>query len=165
MQHISVNNFFAFLSCHYRFTHSFEILNFAFSNIILRRISACKILTFCDQYLQKCKAQKIVKFSFLDFLANLFYILPSKLYGTLKMFPLSVLNNSYLILSSYVEGHVQKNFVSSVGFQVSEIWMFFGESFFIAILEIIFKQKQFLRVSLFFSFLTVFHMVWKKQEI
>ena len=45
MQKISVNNiFFAFLSHHNGFTNCFEILNFAFSNIILSRVSTCKIL-------------------------------------------------------------------------------------------------------------------------
>ena len=38
--------FFSFLNCHYRFTNYFEILNFAFSDIIPSGISACEILTF-----------------------------------------------------------------------------------------------------------------------
>ena len=47
MQKISANNFFfAFLSCHYGFTNYFEILIFAFSNMIPRGVSACKILLF-----------------------------------------------------------------------------------------------------------------------
>ena len=70
--------FFAFLSCHYGFTYCFEILNFVFSNIIPRGVSTCKILTFQDQYFQKYKAQKIVKFSFSAFLADLFKFLPSE---------------------------------------------------------------------------------------
>ena len=49
------------------------------------------------------------------------------------MFLLSAQNNFYIILSSYVEGLVQKNsslnFMSSVGFQVSKIWMFFWKLF------------------------------------
>ena len=47
---------------------------------------------------------------------------------------LSAQNNSYIILSSYVEGHVQKNstlnFMSLVGFQASKIWTFFFGKFF-----------------------------------
>ena len=52
---------------------------------------------------------------------------------TLKMFLLSDLNNFYVILSPYVEEHVQNysssNFMSSVDFQVSKIWMFFFGKF------------------------------------
>ena len=59
--------------------------------------------------------------------------------------PLSAQNNFYIILSSYVEGHVQKtsslNLMSSVDFQACKIWMFFGRNFCGAILEIIFSQK------------------------
>ena len=41
--------FFLSLSCHYRFTNCLdEILDFAFSNIIPRRVSSSKILTFWD---------------------------------------------------------------------------------------------------------------------
>ena len=50
-------------------------------------------------------------------------------YGTLSMFLLSVQNNFYIILSSYVEVHLKQNsslnFMLLVGFQASEIWMFF----------------------------------------
>ena len=49
MQKISANNFFFVcyvLSCHYGFTNYFEILIFAFSNMIPRGVSACKILLF-----------------------------------------------------------------------------------------------------------------------
>ena len=77
MPKISVNNVFVSLSCHYGFTNCFEILNFVFSNIAPRRVSTCKILTFQDQYFHKYKAQKIVKFSFVAFLADFFF---SKLY-------------------------------------------------------------------------------------
>ena len=48
--------------------------------------------------------------------------------------------NFYNIMSSYVEGHVKKNssqnFVSSVGFQASKIWVFFGKKF----LELVWKS-------------------------
>ena len=48
----------------------------------------------------------------------------------MKMFLTGSQNNFYIIVSSYVEGYVQKNsslsFMSSVGFQASKIWMFFG---------------------------------------
>ena len=37
-------SFLAFLSCHYGFTNYFKILIFAFSNVIPRGVSACKIL-------------------------------------------------------------------------------------------------------------------------
>ena len=50
--------FFVFLSCH-RFT-CYEILNFVFSYIIPRGVSTCKILPFCDWYIQKYKALKII---------------------------------------------------------------------------------------------------------
>ena len=71
--------FFAFLSCHYGFTNCFEILNFVFSNIIPRGVSTCKILIFQDQYFQKYKAEKIVKFIFLAFSIDFCKNLPSKL--------------------------------------------------------------------------------------
>ena len=45
------------------------------------------------------------------------------------MFLLSAQNNFYVIMSSYVEGHVKKNpslnFLSLVGFQASKICKFF----------------------------------------
>ena len=47
MYQISANNFsFSFLSCHYWFTNYFEILIFAFSNVIPKGFSTCKILLF-----------------------------------------------------------------------------------------------------------------------
>ena len=59
------------------------------------------------------------------------------------MFLLSAQNNFYIILSSCVEGHVQKNsslnFMSPVGFQASEVWMFFYKIYCAASLEIIFR--------------------------
>ena len=116
--------FFSLLSCYYGFTNCSEILNFVFSNIIPRQVLTCKILTFHNY-----KAQKFLKFSFLAFLANFLKNFALKSYCTLKMFLLSAQNNFYFILSSYVEGHVRKNlslnFMSSVCFQASKIWMFF----------------------------------------
>ena len=51
--------------------------------------------------------------------------------ATLKMFLLSA-QIFFVILSSYVEGHVNKksslNFMSSVGSQASKSWMFFLEN-------------------------------------
>ena len=45
------------------------------------------------------------------------------------MFLLSAQNNFYIVLSSYVQGHVKKysglNFMSSVDFHASKIWMSF----------------------------------------
>ena len=89
---------FPFLSCLCGFTNYFEISNFVFSNIIPRGASTCKILTFLDYYFQK-----IVKFSFVDFLADLFLNFALQTYGTLEIFLLSAQNNLYIILSSYVE--------------------------------------------------------------
>ena len=60
---------------------------------------------------------KIVKFSFVAFLADFFYF-ALKTYGTLKMFLLSPQSNFYIILSSYVEGNMQKNQV-----WVSCLWL------------------------------------------
>ena len=137
--------FFEFLRYHYGVTNDLEILNFNFSNTIPRGVSTCKILTFQEQYFQKYKLQKIVKFNVLDFSVESSKILPSKTYGTLKMFLLSAQNNFYIILSSYVEGHVQKysslNFMYSVGFQVSKIQMLFQKFFCGTSLEIIFRPK------------------------
>ena len=49
--------------------------------------------------------QKLWNTAFLAFL----FLFALKTYGTLKMLP-STQNNFYIILSSYVEGHVQKKF-------------------------------------------------------
>ena len=92
-----------------------EIPNFIFSNIIPRGVLTCKILTLQGQYFQKYKAQKIVKFNcrlqiFLKFC-------PQKLWH-FEDVPVKCQNNFYIILSSYVEGHVQKN--SS---QISCLWL------------------------------------------
>ena len=137
---ISADNFFL----RYGFMNCIEILDFVFSNIITRGVSTCEILTFLDQYFHKYKGQNIVKFSFLAFLVYSFNF-ALKIYGTLKMFLLSAQNNFYIILSSYVEGHVQKdsslNFMSSVGFQASKMWMIFWKIYCKASLEIIFRQK------------------------
>ena len=117
------------MSHHYGFTNCFEISNFVFSNVIPGGISICKVLTFQDWYSHKYKAQKIVKFSFVVFLDDFFFNFALKTYGTLKMFVLCAYNNFYIILSSYLKEHVQKNsslnFMPPVGFQASEIWMFF----------------------------------------
>ena len=58
-----------------------------------------------------------------------------------------------------------QNFVSLVGFQASEIWMFFSWKIYCrASFEIIFRQKEFPKTSCFFLFSIGFHMVWKNQE-
>ena len=157
--------FFSFLICHYGFTNCFKILNFVFSNIIPRGVSTCKILTFQDQYFQKYKAQKIVKFSFLAFSTDKNFAL--KTCGTLKMILLIAQSNFCVTLSSYVEGHVKKksslNFMSLVGFQAPKsgfflenfLWSQFGNHFQVEITP---------QSPLFFYFLTVFHVVWKNQE-
>ena len=56
------------------------------------------------------KAQKIVKFSFLAFLADFFLNFALKTCGTLKMFLFKAENNIYIILSSYVKGYVKPKF-------------------------------------------------------
>ena len=156
MSKISVNIFFPFLSSHYGFTNCPEILNSVFSNIIPGRVSICKIVTSQDQYFQKYKAQKIVKFSFLAFQADFFKNFVLKTYGTFKMFLLRACNNFHIILSPYVEGHMQKNsslnFKSLIGFQASRIWMFFQKKICVSILEITFRQKQFFRAPCFLIF-------------
>ena len=80
------------------------------------------------------------------------------------MFLLSNQNNFYIILSSYVEGHVQKNsslnFMSLVGFQTCKIWMFFWKIF----VDLFWKSFWGRNNSLEPPFLTVFNMVWKNQE-
>ena len=61
------------------------------------------------------------------------------------MFLLSAQNNFYIMLSSYVEEHVQKNSglnsMSLVGCQASEIWVFLWKTYCGTSLEIIFRQK------------------------
>ena len=61
------------------------------------------------------------------------------------MFLSSIQNNFYIVLSSYVEGHLQKNsilnFMASVGFQASKIWMLFWKIYRGINIEIIFRQK------------------------
>ena len=52
--------------------------------------------------------------SFFSFFGWFFFSFAHKTYGTLKMFLLSTQNNFYIILSSYIEEHVQKN--SSLNF-------------------------------------------------
>ena len=79
------------------------------------------------------------------------------------MFLLSAHNNCYIILSSYVERHLQKNsslnFMPLVGFQASKIWIFFWKIYCGA-----FSGRNNSLMPTFFDFLTVFHMVWKNQE-
>ena len=77
-------------------------------------------------------------------------------YGTLSMFLLSVQTNFYIILSSYIEGHVKQNsslnFMSFVGFPASEIWTFFLKIYCRASFEIILRQKEFPKTSCFLIF-------------
>ena len=74
----------------------FEILNFVFSSIKPRGVSSCKILTLLDEYFQKKKSQKIVKFSFLDFLADFLKKFALKTCGILKMLLLSGQNKFFI---------------------------------------------------------------------
>ena len=66
--------------------------------------------------------QKIIKLSFLTFSADLFYFsyFALKTYGTLNMFLLSVQINFYIIISSYVKGHVKKS--SCLNFQNLDVF-------------------------------------------
>ena len=61
------------------------------------------------------------------------------------MFLLSVQNDFYIILSSYVEGYMKKNsslsFMSLVGLKASKIWKIFGKSYCGDSLQIIFRRK------------------------
>ena len=60
------------------------------------------------------------------------------------MFLLSAQNN-YILLSSYVEGHVKKNpslnFMSPVGFHALKICMFFWKSYYRAIFKVTLGRK------------------------
>ena len=92
-----------FLSHHYGLTNYFEVINFAFPNIIPRGVSTCSILLFSqDQHFKKLQAQKIVKFSFQSFQLSFSQNLQS------FAVVLSSKNNLCIILSSSVEQHVKK---------------------------------------------------------
>ena len=113
-----------------------------------------QILSFQD--LQKYKAQKIVEFSFLVFLANLFKKIAFRTYCTMKMVLLNGQNNFYVIMSSYVEGHVPKKIQDQIhvfswfpGLQNMHIcWKIFCRAIFV----IIFRKKQFLGSPYFLIF-------------
>ena len=111
---IQLTTFFAFLSCVYVLKYS-----------IPGGVSTCKILTFQDQYFQKYKAQNIVKFSFFCLLSRFFKIFALKTYiWHFEDVPIKCPKQFLHYLSSYGEGHVQKNsslnFMSLVGFQTSK---------------------------------------------
>ena len=104
----------------------------------LSRISTSRIIK-----LKKCKIQ----FFSLSCLFSFFLIFAFKTYASLNKFLLSAQDNFYIILGSYVEGHVKKksslNFMSLVGFQVSKIWKFSLKTYCVASFKIICQQKQF----------------------
>ena len=117
----------------------------------------------------------MVKFSFPAFSTDFFFFLNFvlKTYGTLKMFLLSAQKIFYIILSSYVEGHVQKNsslnFMSPVGFQASKIWNFlrkiswqsqFGNYFQVEITSQI-EPPEIIPQS---PLLSSMYIVWRNQE-
>ena len=82
------------------------------------------------------------------------------------MFLWSAQKNSHIILSSYVDGHVQKNssmnFMSSIGFQTSKIWMFL---FFVELVWKLFSGRSCsLEPPVFWFYNNQFHMVWKNQS-
>ena len=97
-------------------------------------------------------------------MADFFKYFALKTYGTLKMILLSVQDNFYTILSSTVEGRVQRKFKSE--FHVLGWCPGLGNLN--VLLEIFFLKSFSDRNSSleprFFLFLTVFHMVWKNQE-
>ena len=128
-KHSAINFFCVFWSCHYELTNHFDISIFIFSNIpggvqlvkyYLSMISTSRNVTLK-------KSQNSV-FQLFWLIFSLFAL---KTYCTMKMFLLSDKNNFSIILSSYVEEHVQKNsslnFTSLVGFWASKIWMLFGK--------------------------------------
>ena len=80
-------------------------------------------------------------------MADFFFVsFARKTYCNMKMFLVSNQSNFYLIMSSYVEGHVEKsislNFMSLVGFQTFKIYGFFWKTYCRARFEIIFRQKN-----------------------
>ena len=132
-----------FLSCHYGFMNFFNMLNFVFSNMMPRGVSTCKILTFQDKYFQKYKAQNIVKFSSLAFLA-IFKFCPRNLWhfeDVAIKYPKQILHYIKFICRRACAKNSSLNFMSLVGFQASKIWMFFWKIYHGASLEIIFRQK------------------------
>ena len=85
-----------------------------------------EILFFLMSYWNSFKLSNIILSVFstnFNFAANT--------YGTLNMFLLSVQTNFYILLSSYVKGHMKKKsslrFMYLVCFQVSKIWTLFGK--------------------------------------
>ena len=136
-----------FLSHHYGLTNYFEVINFAFPNIIARGVSTCSILLFSqDQHFKKLKAQKIVKFSFQSFQLSFSQNLQS------FAVVLSSQNNLCIILSSSEEQHLKKikfEFTSLVSFQTSKILMFFRKIFHVASFEIIFGRNNCLKFHVF----------------
>ena len=126
--------FFFVLSYHYEFTNNFAILNFAFSNIIPKRVPTRLVLSFQDQH----------KIQFLSLSCYFFLIFAFKTYVSLKRFLLSAQDSFYIILSSYVEGHAKKsslNLMSLFGFQASKFWKFFWKIYLVASFKIICQQK------------------------
>ena len=101
------------------------MLTFLFCNTIPGGVQIVKYFFSRISTSRNNNTQKLVEFGFLAFLPDFFLYFALKYYGTLKIFLLSAQNNAYVILSSYVEGHVRKksslNFMSPVGFQASKI--------------------------------------------
>ena len=69
-------------------------------NIFFPFLSSYYGFNNCCGIIENCKIQ------FFNLFGLLFFNFALKTYGTLKMFLLSAQNNFYIILSSYVEGHV-----------------------------------------------------------
>ena len=92
-------------------------------------------------------------------------------YGTLSMFLLSVQNNFYIILSSYVERHAKQNsslnFMSLVGFQASEIWIFFffGKLTAQQVLKSFSDRKNFLKPPVFWFSNRLPHRLVESREL
>ena len=88
-------------------------------------------------------------------------------YGTLKIFLLSSQTIFVLYYYSYVEGIWKKNsslnFMSSVDFHVSKIWILFGKFTVEQVLKSLLSRRNSLE-PLVLDFPIVFHMIWKNQE-
>ena len=111
-----------------------------------------------------------IKFScsqyFSAFSADFFLVLPSKFIAPWRC---SYQMSKTIILSSYVEGQVQKNQVSVsclwLVFKASKIWLFFSKNLLDSKFSKYFQAEIITWSPMFFwFFLTWFHMVWKNQE-
>ena len=148
-----------FLNCFSATIMDFLInLTYFVSNIIPGGVPTCQIFSFQDQHFQKYKAQKIVEFSFLAFLAHFFKHFALKTYRCPKQFLCyydficrrACKKRSKFNVFGWFPGHQNLH--------VFFLKIYCRESF-----EIIFRQKYFPKVS-FLDFVLVIHLVLKNQE-